>query len=131
LLEHQIEIQISQSFEQLRLTGFPSTFYPVFINLIDNAVHWVASTGEPGWIRLDVHSEVITVSDSGPGILARDAETIFEYGFSRKIGGRGIGLYIARQVLRSAGYDIRLRYPNEHPGACFEIYPVGQTEPSK
>jgi signal transduction histidine kinase len=131
LLEHQIEIQISQSFEQLRLTGFPSTFYPVFINLIDNAVHWVASTGEPGWIRLDVHSEVITVSDSGPGILARDAETIFEYGFSRKIGGRGIGLYIARQVLRSAGYDIRLRYPNEHPGACFEIYPVSQTEPSK
>ena len=39
---------------------------------------------------------------------ARDKEAIFEQGFSRKPGGRGLGLYISRKVLQKEGMKLEL-----------------------
>lgn len=59
--------------------------------------------------------------DSGPGIQAIDNENIFEFGFSRRIGGRGMGLYVTRQTLEKDGFQISLDSYIPTSGAIFRI----------
>ena len=47
-------------------------------------------------------------SDNGPGINKDDAPYIFEAFYSSKEEGRGLGLYIERQLLERIDYSIWL-----------------------
>ncbi len=47
-------------------------------------------------------------SDNGPGINKDDVPYIFEAFYSSKEEGRGLGLYIARQLLERIDYSIWL-----------------------
>ena len=47
-------------------------------------------------------------------------EGIFDLGFTRKPGGRGMGLYISRQTLAKAGCGLTLENHLEFP-VCFRI----------
>ncbi|MDR1534266.1 MAG: Spo0B domain-containing protein [Planctomycetota bacterium] len=80
-------------------------------NLIDNAVESARNIpGGGGRVVVDVrHAQgevAIKVGDNGGGILPGHLETVFKRGFSTKGEGRGIGLYLVRQELRSLGGDI-------------------------
>ncbi|MCS0254472.1 ATP-binding protein, partial [Vibrio alginolyticus] len=56
---------------------------------------------------IDLVDNVVVVSDSGPGVDADDIPMLFSLFFSRKQrGGRGVGLYLSRQNLRSSGHMI-------------------------
>ncbi len=74
----------------------------VFMNVIDNALRAVSSTG-----RIEVRGEpsdghyVVTVADSGDGIDAESIDRIFEpFWTTRAAGeGTGLGLSIARQIV--------------------------------
>jgi sensor histidine kinase regulating citrate/malate metabolism len=49
----------------------------------------------------------IYISNNGPSLLIFGInERIFELGFTRKPLGRGMGLYISKQVLNKIGYDL-------------------------
>lgn len=86
--------------------------YQVFENLISNSVYWLshhqalrrAKGVEPIDsqinIVVDVHTRTIRFSDNGPGIEWADREKIFEPFFSKKPTGRGIGLYIVRNLCK-------------------------------
>jgi DNA-binding NarL/FixJ family response regulator/anti-sigma regulatory factor (Ser/Thr protein kinase) len=72
--------------------------------LIDNAV---AAVGERGRVEIEIETLAaagmlqIAVRDSGPGV-PRDLEnSIFEEGTSTKGAGRGLGLHLVRESLRS------------------------------
>ena len=123
---HNIEFVQTRAFSQSKIEGFPSSFYPVFVNLIDNAVYWLSqqNPAEERRIELDADGGAFLVSDSGPGISSRDREMIFELGFTRKPGGRGMGLHIARESLRHVGYDLSLVNERHGKGAAFAIRPV-------
>lgn len=41
----------------------------------------------------------ISIEDDGPGIHRRLWERIFEMGYSTRLGGNGLGLYIARNLI--------------------------------
>jgi len=120
----QIELCATNAFDKLVAIAFPSTLYPVYINLIDNAIFWLTNTDKPRVITLDVDGEDIIVSDSGPGVVERDMEAIFERGFTRKPGGRGLGLFIAREALRREGLDLAIDAPTKGSGAAFRIVGV-------
>jgi len=99
----------------------------VLINLFDNSAYWL-ETIDPSRreIRVTVdgaRSELI-FSDSGPGIDPEDLPYIFEPFYSGKgQEGRGLGLYIARQLLER--HDYRIAVTDDHrnilPGANFVI----------
>jgi signal transduction histidine kinase len=124
LRRHSIELQSSPSFRRHSFTGYPSTFYPVFVNLVDNAIFWVSQRAEPRWISLGWDGSAMSVSDSGAGIARRDSEAIFEFGFTRKPGGRGMGLTISRDVLARDGYRLTLDHGAEGMGATFRLEPT-------
>ena len=121
LRRHEVHLESTSRFDRHTFTGYPSTFYPVFVNLVDNSLFWLSDQPQPRQVMLDVVDGSMVVSDSGPGIHQRDWESIFELGFTRKPTGRGLGLYIAREVLRRAGYTIDVQSDGPLRGASFSI----------
>ncbi|WP_458119960.1 ATP-binding protein [Paenibacillus sp. Z6-24] len=93
----------------------------IFYNLIDNSLHWIHerknkqkqdkiySYSEKERIQIQRQDEgVIYYSDTGTGVLGRMENTLFQPLVSGKEKGRGLGMYITRNLLRSFGGDIEL-----------------------
>ena len=122
---HNIALSVTKDFQNSTIIGYPSTFYPVFVNLTDNAIFWLKNYHErPREILLDYKYENIIFSDSGPGIQdPRDRNRVFEYGFSKKPAGRGLGLYIAKRNLEKDNFEIILVESRPDQGAVFKIGP--------
>lgn len=126
LERHGVEASATREFQRHRFRGYPSTFYPVFVNLMDNAIFWLRDQPPPRTIRLGVQDGAMTVEDNGPGVAPRDREVIFEPGFTRKPGGRGLGLYISSRVLDQAGYELEVGEPAGGRGTLFTIRPKAE-----
>ena len=125
LARHDVTLIVTPAFIGAKVVGFPSSFYPVFVNLLDNAIFWLSQQNpEKGerCITLDQDGGALLVADTGPGIDVRDREAIFEFGFSRKPGGRGMGLHIGRETLRRVGFDLLLIDGDD--GTTFGVVPV-------
>ena len=46
LARHNIELTRTDAFASATVRGYPSSFYPVFVNLVDNAIYWLAGQNE-------------------------------------------------------------------------------------
>jgi signal transduction histidine kinase len=123
---HDIELITTQDFRDMTITGFPSTFFPVFINLVDNSIFWLKDRPTPRKIKLDARNNSFIISDNGPGVPNRDKEAIFELGFSRKPSGRGMGLYISQEILKKENYKLLLADNESTGGATFIIKRLNQ-----
>ena len=126
LQRHEVALTATRAFANAKVVGFPSSFYPVFVNLLDNAIFWLSQQNpqRERRIKLDARGGMLLVSDTGPGVDVRDREAIFEFGFTRKPGGRGMGLHIGRESLRRVGFDLRLI--EWDGGATFGIVPLDE-----
>lgn len=98
----------------------------VLWNLFDNALYWLTSLPvEEPTILLKISTNgrpVIVFADNGPGVAPEDEDFVFEPFFTRKPEGRGLGLYIVRDIL--VNYDARIDVLREDcllPGANFVI----------
>nr|VFK29763.1 MAG: Histidine kinase-, DNA gyrase B-, and HSP90-like ATPase [Candidatus Kentron sp. MB]VFK33869.1 MAG: Histidine kinase-, DNA gyrase B-, and HSP90-like ATPase [Candidatus Kentron sp. MB]VFK76473.1 MAG: Histidine kinase-, DNA gyrase B-, and HSP90-like ATPase [Candidatus Kentron sp. MB] len=124
---HEVEIKATRAFQKKTVITFPSSILPVFVNLTDNALFWLGEQKPPRIITLDAFDAGYLFSDNGKGIPERDREAVFEQGFSRKPGGRGLGLFISREVLRGIGFTLELL---DTPGAG-ATFRIGQEETHK
>ncbi|MEQ3554163.1 sensor histidine kinase [Pseudonocardia nematodicida] len=102
-------------------------------NLIDNAIDAAASRDGERRVEIGLagggavdggdDGEVwVEVRDSGPGVASELAEEVFRAGFSTKaaeIGGRGIGLALARQACLRRGGTITVQEAGTGAGAVF------------
>lgn len=102
--------EFTDSFRQAKWGGLNR---PVFLgaihNLFINSLYWAKQGTLFPVVRLSVSDNgSLVLSDSGPGVSKMDAPFIFEPGFSRRPGGQGLGLYIARESLKEFGFDLEL-----------------------
>ena len=99
----------------------------VLINLFDNASYWLETVDNAEReirVTVDVEQGDLIFSDSGPGVDPEDLPYIFEPFYSGKgQEGRGLGLYIARQLLERHNYRIAVAedYQRVLPGANFVV----------
>ena len=97
---------------RLRLKLRPTLMRRAVRNLIENAVKY----GHSADVRIDAQADhvAIIVADQGPGIAADQLEAVFdpfirlESSRNRDTGGIGLGLALARSIVREAGGDISL-----------------------
>jgi PAS domain S-box-containing protein len=99
----------------------------VLDNLLDNAVKYSPAGGD---VRLGVEAVAgavrFSVADDGLGIPPAEQERIFEKFYrldpdmTGGIGGTGLGLYIARELVRRVGGRIWVE-PNEGGGSVFRV----------
>ncbi len=76
-------------------------------NLLDNARAHAESRIEVG-VTTEADEVLLTVADDGPGVEPGAEERVFERFVSYDGGGSGLGLPIARSVVRAHGGDVRL-----------------------
>ncbi len=99
----------------------------VLINLFDNASYWLGTVDHEGkeiQVTLDGPQGELVFSDNGPGMDKEDLPYIFEAFYSGKgREGRGLGLYIARQLLQRHDYTISAAENRRKklPGANFVV----------
>jgi len=128
LAKEKIELKVTDNFLEHNIIGFTSTIYPAIINLIDNSIFWLGKASGKKLITLDATSTGFIIKDSGPGIPTIDHENVFEFAFSRKAGGRGMGLYVVRKTLEDEGFDVSLAPYNPNEGANFTISPKSKQD---
>ncbi len=126
-VRHNIAFKHTKGFAQRSLFGFRSTFYPVFVNIIDNAIYWLKlSDIQEKVIRLHADDTGVYISNNGVEIKPQDKGRIFELRFSRKEHGRGLGLSISKEVLNAENYDIFVAQPREGSTVTFKIQKTQQ-----
>ncbi|UCA47000.1 ATP-binding protein [Pseudochrobactrum sp. XF203] len=117
-----IKLHASDDFKNKEFVGYRSDYYPVFINLVDNALYWATqSNNNERQVELILDDGDICIRDTGPGVSHKDIYNIFEMNFSRKPGGRGLGLHITKQILHRLGHDLMVDEPKINNGATFRI----------
>ena len=99
----------------------------VFNNLIKNAVQSIPDDRK-GLITIRSFSQngqlVISIRDNGTGINEEEQQKIFLPNFSTKTSGMGMGLAIVKNIVESAGGDIRFE-TEENIGTTFFInFPI-------
>ncbi|MCL4829678.1 MAG: ATP-binding protein [Caldilinea sp.] len=128
--ENRIHVEVRESEGPLTVIMRRGALTQVFNNLIDNACFWLSRKSEEDdrqlRIVISADDRSVLVADNGPGIHPRDQRRVFDVFFSTKIDGRGLGLFIAREILAEAQSTITLLDPGEHPeafrvGATFKI----------
>jgi len=120
---HEISFKHTKAYTRGQIKGFRSSFYPVFVNVIDNAIYWLNESGiDDKVIRLHAEDDgSIYISNNGIEIPIQDKNKIFELGFSRKENGRGMGLHISNEVLENAGYSLQLVEPRSGSNVTFKL----------
>lgn len=108
----QIEYSISQPTGSLVVRSTEAALLQTLMNLVDNAIYW-ANLGDIEGRRILVQIEAdenrLIVADTGPGVDEDDIPFIFEPFYSSKgVDGKGLGLYIARQVGARNGFTVTL-----------------------
>ena len=83
----------------------------VLLNLMDNAIYWVNEFPDKEKhikLTIDGYDNRFIFSDSGPGINEEITDIIFSEFYSRKEEGRGLGLYIAKELLERIDAEISI-----------------------
>jgi signal transduction histidine kinase len=121
----RVDLKTTAAFESIVVTDFRSRLYPVFINLINNALYWVTFSKGERIILLDCVEDVVIIADSGDGVDPDDLPRLFELFFTRRVDGRGVGLYLCKENLGAGGHTIEYAEAKEHrllAGANFVIH---------
>lgn len=102
--QHQVVLEMKVEPGELTIHADEKLLAQVLINLVKNAIASI-SEGKTGHITLSAKKAssfktIIQVSDNGMGISKENINNIFTPFFTTKENGSGIGLSIAKQIMR-------------------------------
>lgn len=124
--ERGVHLSLSKTSRVSGMLLAPHETVTVLGNLIDNAID-AAQGSERRSVTVELFSTDeqldARIEDSGPGIADRDAEAVFERGWTTKEHdgtGRGLGLALVEQVVRRHGGSLQLDQ-SELGGAMFTV----------
>jgi signal transduction histidine kinase len=98
----------------------------IFDNLILNSQYWLRESirrgkQPPGKITVELNTPRVLFTDNGRGIDPAVAGTLFEPFVTTRDGGRGLGLFIVRELLDSEGSTIKLSRSRNSVGRQYEF----------
>ncbi|MEQ9366082.1 MAG: HAMP domain-containing sensor histidine kinase, partial [Leptospirales bacterium] len=112
--------------EHLHLRIDLDSFRTILSNLLQNTIQY-AGSGRPE-IQISAKSKndreaLLIFKDAGPGIPATERENVFQPFYrlnegQRPVRGSGMGLYLARELARNAGGDVRVAPSDQKEGGA-------------
>jgi len=110
------------------IAGDPARLQQIAWNILSNAIKFTPKGGRVQVILRRVNSYIeLTVSDTGQGIAGDFLPYVFDRfrqadaSTTRKMGGLGIGLAIAKQLVELHGGNISASSPGTGKGATFKV----------
>ena len=101
--KQEIELVLTNPYNELIVMGDRDRLKQVFINIIDNAVKYTVGAGQV-LVSADIEEACvrITVTDTGVGIPAQDLDRVKEkfYKANKTVRGSGIGLAVADEIIK-------------------------------
>ncbi len=101
--KQEIELVLTNPFDELIVMGDRDRLKQVFINIIDNAVKYTEGAGQV-LLATTVEDSIvhIKISDTGVGIPSQDLDRVKEkfYKANKKVRGSGIGLAVADEIIK-------------------------------
>jgi len=104
----------------------PSQLRQVYLNLMLNAIQQMAEIGRHGHLAVELAHVPeaslpvqVRFTDEGPGIHSQLWERIFDFGFTTKKRGAGLGLTISRQVATGLGGKLQVEESHMLWGTTF------------
>jgi signal transduction histidine kinase len=106
LKRHKITLSLPSDLETFDIYAVNGHIRQILDNLFRNSIYWLEDTRRkfrdmgPAIIQIqvDIRGRVLQFSDSGIGIAKEDSEWVFQPFNSRKEDGRGLGLFICREL---------------------------------
>jgi PAS domain S-box-containing protein len=130
-VEKQIELVLKLPPKLPAIKGDRDKIVLALHNLVGNALKYTPDGGRVTiGVELDDRRLAVTVSDTGIGISPEDAERIFERFYRAKdprvakITGTGLGLTLAREVVRMHGGDITVESQINQGSSFTMVLPV-------
>lgn len=111
----------------LRVLALPDQLRQALANLLTNAVQAMKGVGRLSLTtRVADHVATLSITDSGPGIAKQHLSKIFDPFFTTKGQGEGsgLGLTVARRILRKFGGDVRIESLEGQGTTCLVTLPV-------
>lgn len=106
--------------ETITIRENDSVLFTPVVNLVSNAIYWLLSSEKKQiYFYITEDGKSLYIHDSGPGINIKDLDRIFDPYFTKKVNGRGLGLFLSRDILEARGHKLYLVQPGQ------EIYPIG------
>jgi PAS domain S-box-containing protein len=124
LQRHGVLVKTQLDDGAITIRGDNTQLQQVVLNLIMNAIE--AMGGMAGPHRLTVRAEtrdgdaLVTITDTGPGLSAKDPDHLFQAFVSTKAEGIGMGLSICRSIIEAHGGRIWAAN-NESRGGVFSF----------
>lgn len=101
-IDGKIDTNIDEISEDIIIKTNAGLILQILINIIDNAIYWLNKSGNSQKkinFRINTAERSLVVADSGNGIREDIIPLVFNEFFSMKSNGRGLGLYIVRELL--------------------------------
>jgi PAS domain S-box-containing protein len=121
-----VDLTVENTLEQQRVTCREIEITQVLLNLLNNAFDAVSQTeSEKSWVSIATEivggDVVFHVTDSGPGVPEKSAETVFYPFFTTKgpAEGTGLGLSISKTIVDAHKGEIWLE--QSHPNTRFSV----------
>jgi signal transduction histidine kinase len=108
----KVKLKFGEKFLSMKIKDIPSRIYPVFTNLINNALYWVCLS-EKRRIVIGIKGDDVIVANSGPPVDEDDIPRLFDLFYTRRSNGHGVGLYLCKENLAVARHKIRYSGPGD------------------
>ena len=126
-LAQEKNIKLIGKYKNITMIGSDILIYRLVYNLVENAIKYNHSDGQ---VTVNAYKKqkhiYLSVEDTGSGIPKELRERVFEPFFrvdksrSRELGGVGLGLALAREIVRVHEGSITVR-PNPSGGTIFDV----------
>jgi signal transduction histidine kinase len=126
------EVRVESPDEELHVRVVPEAVRAALTNLVENAAE-VSPQGQPVLMRVSHEQDraVVEVVDRGPGLPDEVRQRLFSPHVTTKVGGSGMGLFLARQLVVGM-HGGALEIEDDQGGGTIAtvILPLTGTEPS-
>ncbi|MBA2657965.1 MAG: HAMP domain-containing histidine kinase, partial [Tatlockia sp.] len=124
----KLNISIERQYTPMRaFLTIKSKVQQIIINLIKNAIDALAMGNQEEKnliIKLEVNSEqrvLINIIDNGIGIVKKDFDKIFSFGFTTKKEGHGYGLHNCAFLAKELGGELQVQSEGLYKGSVFTL----------